>query len=219
MKTLIPHSLTFCNVLCGILGIVSVYEKSCLSPFYWACLAAVFDLFDGGAARLLKATSQKGKLLDTLADTVSFGVLPTVWAYVFLKKLAILDLWAYVALLFIMCAVYRLVDFSTRKESTYFLGLPTPSATLFTLSLSGLHMLYDEVLLILVVLISVAMITPIPMFSLKFSHFKWKSNEVRYILLLVSIVLFFFVREQIFLYIIPLYVLLSALVGRRIYSK
>ena len=213
MRVWLPHSLTFCNVLCGILGIISIYEKSILSPFYWACLAASFDLFDGALARILRVTSEKGRLLDTLSDVVSFGVLPTLYTYFLIKALPVAAPWAYVSLVFILCAIWRLVDFTVNKCRTDFSGLPTPAAALFILSLDLLPST-PHLLIGLSIGVSGAMILPVQMLSLKFSHLRWRGNEERYIFLLISVTLFFFVREKIFLYIIPLYVLFSVLISQ-----
>src|SRR6476620_5300114 len=72
----IPNFLTCCNLICGCLGIVFVLEGRLVPAAYFVWIAAVFDFFDGFAARMLKVSSPIGKDLDSLADMVTFGVLP-----------------------------------------------------------------------------------------------------------------------------------------------
>src|SRR5688500_9495516 len=77
----LPNFLTCCNLLCGCFGIVVVLEGREIPAAYFVWLAGVFDFFDGFAARMLKVTSSIGKELDSLADVVSFGILPALVMY------------------------------------------------------------------------------------------------------------------------------------------
>ncbi|HZX74223.1 MAG TPA: CDP-alcohol phosphatidyltransferase family protein, partial [Cyclobacteriaceae bacterium] len=74
----IPNALTCCNLLCGCLGIMASFQYPPIAPAYFVWAACVFDFLDGFAARALKAYSPMGKELDSLADMVSFGVLPSM---------------------------------------------------------------------------------------------------------------------------------------------
>ncbi len=77
----IPNTITSMNLLCGVLGVIFTLDGRIDIAFYLMLAAAVFDFFDGFSARLLKAYSDIGKELDSLADVVSFGVLPSVLAF------------------------------------------------------------------------------------------------------------------------------------------
>lgn len=69
----IPNTITSLNLFSGCVACVMAFDGN----FFWAAMfiyfAAVFDFFDGMTARLLKAYSNIGKELDSLADMVSFG--------------------------------------------------------------------------------------------------------------------------------------------------
>ena len=81
MKRHIPNFITTLNLLSGIIGIVIALEYRIDYAAYFIALSAFFDFLDGMAARLLHVKSEIGKELDSLADVVSFGVLPGVLIY------------------------------------------------------------------------------------------------------------------------------------------
>jgi len=72
----IPNAITSLNLLCGALGIAFLFRDRIDIAFWLLIAAAVFDFLDGFAARLLNAYSPLGKELDSLADAISFGLLP-----------------------------------------------------------------------------------------------------------------------------------------------
>ena len=74
----LPNALTCSNLLCGCLGIVCVLQCPIEYAAYFVWAACVLDFFDGFAARALNVKSPIGKELDSLADVVSFGVLPAM---------------------------------------------------------------------------------------------------------------------------------------------
>ena len=81
MKKHIPNTITSLNLFSGSIAIVMAFEGAFIWVVFWVILAAIFDFFDGMAARLLSAYSNIGKELDSLADMVSFGVAPAVAVY------------------------------------------------------------------------------------------------------------------------------------------
>ena len=81
----IPNTITSLNLVSGCIGIYFTLQGHVLYASYAILIAALFDFFDGMAARLLHVKSDIGKELDSLADVVSFGVLPGFIAFVFLK--------------------------------------------------------------------------------------------------------------------------------------
>lgn len=142
MRGLIPNAFTMGNLLCGVLGIVFAFNEQLHLSGFMIMLAATLDFFDGFAARLLRVQGELGKQLDSLADAVTFGVLPGIMLFQlitisteeyfvdFAEREAI---WmAVVALVFPVAAVYRLAVFNIdTKQTTGFLGMPTPAAALF----------------------------------------------------------------------------------------
>jgi CDP-diacylglycerol--serine O-phosphatidyltransferase len=78
MKTLfsVPNLLSLCNLLCGCIAVFNVIDGNIGIAVYLVMLACVFDFLDGFAARGLKQGSPMGKELDSLADMVTFGVVP-----------------------------------------------------------------------------------------------------------------------------------------------
>lgn len=86
IKKHIPNAITCCNLLCGCLAIVQAFQGHLVYAAYLVGLAAIFDFFDGFAARMLRVTSPIGKDLDSLADMVTFGVVPGVVMYQLLNN-------------------------------------------------------------------------------------------------------------------------------------
>ena len=79
MKSLtrhIPNFITLCSLLSGTVGIVAVFQWDVRYGAYFIWVGALLDFLDGFFARLLGAYSEIGKELDSLADMVTFGLLP-----------------------------------------------------------------------------------------------------------------------------------------------
>ena len=127
----IPNTITLLNLLSGVTGVIVVLSGNPAAGLVFMLAAAVFDFCDGLAARLLNAPSPIGKELDSLADDVSFGVLPAVMLYVLTEGS---PLWLrFIPLLLAAFSALRLAKFNidTRQESN-FLGLPTPASALLS---------------------------------------------------------------------------------------
>lgn len=231
IKNYIPNTITCLNLVSGCVASVMALEGNLMYAVVWIMLAAVFDFFDGFAARLLKAFSPIGKELDSLADVVSFGVAPGMILFVLLSRLApalplggfneYIPYWAFVIPAF---SGLRLAKFNIdERQTTSFIGLPVPAHALFWSSLGysvqpllpqgGVGLLAGLMALALVT--SLLLVSEVPMFSLKIKSLAWKGNELRYILVACAVV---FVAIWGFLGIagtILLYVLLSIFNGRR----
>jgi len=147
MKAFIPNALTMGNLLMGCLGILATFHGELLWASYAIFIAAVFDFLDGMAARLLNVSGELGKQLDSLADAVTFGVLPGFIQFHWIS-IALGDyytplterstnnlLLASIAFLIPVFAVLRLAKFNIdTRQSEQFIGLPTPAMALFTSS-------------------------------------------------------------------------------------
>src|ERR1700750_51142 len=100
----LPNALTCCNLLCGCLGIIFLnHSDYYLMSAMFVVIAGVFDFFDGFAARMLKVSSPIGKDLDSLADMVTFGVLPSLITYNYFVRMV--DYKNYIGLVALLLAV------------------------------------------------------------------------------------------------------------------
>lgn len=230
IKQNIPNFLTCCNLLCGCLAIVQVFEGNLNWAAYLIGIAAIFDFFDGFAARLLGVSSPIGKDLDSLADMVTFGVVPGVIMYklIFLlylnanisvsfelieKKLYL----CYVAFLIPIFSAIRLAKFNNdTRQAESFIGLPTPANAIFIASLILIPTEYTErftpgILCLLSLTLSLLLVAPIPLFALKFKSFGWKGNEIRFVFLSLSLGLLIGLRFLGIPLIIILYIVLSVI--------
>ena len=203
----VPNTITCMNLFCGCLSVV--FSFGCLLEMaaYFIFAAAVFDFFDGFAARWLRAYSEMGKELDSLADAVSFGVAPASVMYAMLLlsvekyglpvKTFTCGWWiAATAFVIAIFSALRLAKFNIdTRQTDSFIGLPTPANALFICSLaflsSGKHtwaMFTGNLFFLLAVTIvfSYLLIAELPLFSLKFKSFDWNSNKIRYVFIALS---------------------------------
>ena len=220
----VPNLLTLCNLLCGAGAAVSALVWGDLqSAFLLIIASAVFDFFDGFAARLLNQYSAIGVQLDSLADMISFGFAPAaVMMSLFTKSGSWLE-WSdwmvkvgyFVPLIMTAFSALRLAKFNIDDtQHTEFEGLPTPANALLCMSLGmlaemGLVAIPREVIIALSIVMSVLLICPVRMFSLKFEGFGWKANKLRYIALMLSVVIIAVNYRYAVTAIMALYILIS----------
>ncbi len=227
MKKHIPNGITLLNLLSGGTALVVVLYGDFVLFFIFFGICLVADYADGWAARLLRAGSPLGKELDSLADVISFGLAPGVVLYVLLAtgyNGGVLPFRlvpaALPALLTPVCAALRLAKFNIdERQSENFLGLPTPAAAIFAAGLLLIHhadafgwgawMTQPVLLYACTGLLCGMMVSEIPMFSLKFKHFRWGGNEIKYIFAGMAVLLLFMLREAGPAAVILLYILLS----------
>lgn len=224
MKQHIPNAITCLNLFSGCVGVVLAFDGLLIEAGYAILIAAIFDFLDGLFARLLHVTSPTGKELDSLADMVSFGFLPSVIIFKMLNAtpaVAYGGQWIqYSAFLITIFSALRLAKFNLdTRQSTVFIGLPTPACALFILSLPHIALSKDPILsayvenpLILITLtlaLSFLLISEIPLMSLKFKDFSINNNLYRYLLLVCAFILIFVLHLTAIPLIIILYVILS----------
>ncbi len=168
------------NLLCGVLGVICVFSGESDTAFLLMLLAAICDFFDGFSARALNAYSSVGKELDSLADLVSFGLLPSLMLYrVMMVMSPDAGLLCYIPLLIVMASALRLAKFNTDdRQSENFLGLATPASAMICGSLTY-YILKDQNSFLTVwasgkvfvplvsAILSVLMVSELPMFSMK----------------------------------------------------
>jgi CDP-diacylglycerol--serine O-phosphatidyltransferase len=132
MKQSIPNLITLGNLACGLLAITFVMQNQPGIAFALMVLASILDFFDGMAARALGVDGELGKQLDSLADVVSFGVVPgLIWRYFMMMRGACpptgFCINSYVWMLIPLAAAYRLAVFNvSENQKTNFMGIPTP---------------------------------------------------------------------------------------------
>lgn len=215
----LPNFLTCCNLFCGCLGIAGIMNGWPIETAYFLWVAAVFDFLDGFAARVLKVSSPIGKELDSLADMVTFGVLPSVLMYSLLSKYTDNEVIRSTAFLLAIFSALRLAKFNIdTRQSDGFIGVPTPATALFITGLvfipsaTGVD-LSLPVLLSITILFSLLMVAPFPLIALKFKSFGWKGNELRFTFLALAVLLIAAFWKAAVVPIILLYILMS-LLGR-----
>jgi len=216
MKRHLPNFLTCCNLICGCLGIVAVLEERQIPAAYFVWAAGIFDFFDGFVARMLKVSSPIGKELDSLADVVSFGVLPALVMYKLIGSATPSEVLPYVGFLIAVCSALRLAVFNIDEtQSDSFRGLNTPANTLFITSLPlvsdsvGPWLYQTPVLLAITVTFSLLLISRIKFFAFKFHDFSWQGNQIRFIFLLLAAALLIGLQFVAIPIIILLYIVLS----------
>lgn len=207
LKRKIPDLLTLANLVSGCLALRFIVEEELGYAALLILLSVVFDFLDGFAARKLGVNNKHGKDLDSLADVVSFGVLPgflamelirmqndtlldSMWIWGF-EQAESLNSLSYIAFLMPALSAYRLAKFNHDTRQTYsFIGLATPANALFWCGLvvgienGSLYLVANPIIVVfLSVIFSLLLLSPLPMFSFKMKHPNWSGNEVRYIFL------------------------------------
>jgi CDP-diacylglycerol--serine O-phosphatidyltransferase len=220
----IPNAVTAINLVLGCLGIIYAFQGSLALAGYLIFLAAIADFADGFLARMLNAKSEIGKQLDSLADLVSFGVLPSAILYVLLQDLCEPLGGVYMNIPFISIAIVvfsalRLAKFNVDTgQETHFRGLPTPANALFIASLPLLSMyaknwnfnpITVQSLFIFIVFSCILLVSGLPLLSLKFTNFNFKENIFRYLLLLIAFIGIITIGVISIPLIIIIYILLS----------
>ena len=223
----IPNALTCMNLFSGCIACVMAFHANFEMAMLFIVIGAVFDFFDGLAARLLHAYSNIGKDLDSLADDVSFGVAPALIVFSLFKEinypdyLSFLANWLpYAAFLIAIFSALRLAKFNNdTRQTTSFIGLPVPANALFWASLvAGCEPIasYHPLLtLALVCLFSWLLVSEIPMFSLKFKNLSWKDNKIAFTFIIISAILLITLKIAGFAAVIVWYILLSILTQKK----
>ena len=210
----IPNFITCLNILSGSLAVIFALKGQLTLAVFLILAAAVFDFFDGMAARALKAYSAIGKDLDSLADMISFGLAPGMIMFMLLQysfpgrelRSDLLTGFSFgesiilsFSLLIPVFSALRLAKFNNdTRQTSSFIGLPTPANAIFISALALIHnygkyidfdnfLLNTKTLLFLVFLLSFLLVSEIPMFSLKFKDLSWQNNKIRIIFLILAL--------------------------------
>lgn len=222
----IPNTLTCCNLISGCIATKWALAGDAKMALLWIIVGAAFDFFDGMSARLIGVSSPIGKELDSLADDITFGVAPASIVYAQLASMtypdelaAIQEYIPFFAFVIAAFSALRLAKFNLdERQTTGFIGMPTPANALFWGSLLVSHANFIEsvspymvyAVLALICITSYLLIAETPMFALKFKRWGWKGNELRYSFIMLSAAIIIWLgAAQAFCIIIALYYIFS----------
>lgn len=239
IKKQIPNIITLSNLSCGAIAIYFAAQGSLITASLFVILGAVFDFFDGMTARLLKVQSPVGKELDSLADDVTFGVAPGFIAFRVLGDVATGNIFwlKFLAILIPAFSAYRLAKFNLdERQTTSFIGLATPANALVWLSIGTMHELFMKhdtgswlwsvggvrvwqnigptvenpwFLSALVVVLCIALVCELPLFSLKFKNLRWNDNYPRFVFLILSAIMMLLMGIVAIPFVMMLYIFIS----------
>ncbi|WP_299609299.1 CDP-alcohol phosphatidyltransferase family protein [uncultured Aquimarina sp.] len=241
LKKQIPNIITLLNLLCGCIATIFAVQGDLEPAALFVVLGIGFDFFDGLAARLLKVQSELGLQLDSLADMVTSGLVPGIVMFQLMAKVynvssdqvlryqvydedfieGYVEFLPILGLLITLASAYRLAKFNIdTRQTTSFIGLPTPANTLLIISLplilsfNSAEWIADVILnqwfLIGLTLVSCYLLNAeIPLFALKFKTWGFQENKIRYAFLVITILLLAFLQFTAIPVVILLYVLMS----------
>lgn len=231
MRRQIPNILTLSNLFCGCCALLYTLYGQPVTAAWFTLGCFVFDTLDGMVARALNVHSPMGKELDSLADVVSFGVVPGGMLYMLLTQSGVpgsglsattVVLAALPAFVLSMFSAFRLGKFNLdTRQTDYFIGLSTPGCTVFVLGLTlGVHAGRFDLLEVLqnpwllyalTGILSWLLVSEIPMFGMKIKGLSLKNNALILVFLVLFIILVLVLKELALSAIIVCYIVYSLL--------
>ena len=216
MKKHIPNTITCCNLISGCIATYFAFMGDYRMALLFIVIGAVFDFFDGMVARLLHVSSPIGKELDSLADDITFGFAPSAIIFSYLCTFHIhAPFVPFLAFVMAAFSALRLAKFNLDERQALgfalFWGSLIVGLDQYEVEFEGL----EWVILIGTFISCYLLIAEIPMFALKFKHWGWKDNEIKYIFLLSCIPLLLFLGIIGFAAIIAWYVILSVVTMKK----
>ena len=242
----IPNLLTLLNLSCGVLSCIflassngNITPQTIIIVMTLMIISLVADFLDGMVARILKQSSPIGGELDSLADCISFGMVPGLMLFSIFNHLSTdfifetdtlkISALSLVAFLVPAFSALRLAKFNIDEDqTTYFKGLATPSNTLFIFSIFSLYFnngkiidpSIDTYLLIAIsVIFSILLIIDLPLFAFKFKGLGWQENNYKYIFLIITIALLALFQVAAIPFVILIYVIISILFRKKITNE
>lgn len=213
----LPNAMTCGNLLCGCIGLVMALRGHLETAAWLIGLAAILDFGDGFVARLVNVSGPFGKELDSLADVVTFGVLPAtiVFQLCWFQDLGPIS---YAAFLIAVLSALRLANFNIdTRQSESFIGLPVPANAMLIAAfplMERYQTQYDaiwknDVALGMMIAFSFMLVSDVPLFALKFKSFRWAENRIKFSFLIGSALLLLFLQFAAIPLIILLYIIVS----------
>jgi CDP-diacylglycerol--serine O-phosphatidyltransferase len=247
IKRHIPNLFTLLNLLSGMIAVLMAVSDKLAEAAFFVFLGIFFDFFDGFFARKFNVQGELGKQLDSLADVVTSGVVPGIVMFqlmllagtgkMFMELSSETGSWQgyyqtlyyfipFTGFVITLASAFRLANFNIDvRQSSSFIGLPTPAMSIFIVSLP-LILMYSEnsffiqmlgniyVLLGITIGGSYLMNAEIPLFALKFKNYKWKGNEMKYVFLAATIGMLVTLKTVAVPLTIILYIILSMIDNR-----
>ncbi len=233
IKSYIPNFVTLLNMFSGIIALFFVFENNWHKVFLFVALGIFFDFFDGLLARKLNVSGKLGLQLDSLADMITSGLVPSLTLFFLIQNalnIRVFDhfqwdiphLLPFFGLLVALASALRLAKFNIdERQTSSFIGMPTPANTLMILSIPFLmHTSLKEIfenpyfLAVFSVISGYLLNMELPLFSLKFKNFSWRYNWEKYILLITSLIFILKFGIASLFFIILLYIFLSITANR-----
>ncbi len=226
IKNNLANAITLGNLFSGCVGAIHLILGDYETTAVCLVFSLILDFFDGFVARALKANSNLGVQLDSLADMVSFGLIPGLTMFKMLEPFGS-DISGfhlpfetkYFGLLITLFSCLRLAIFNLDEDQKYyFKGLNTPSNTIMVFGLyyafkengSFGFLLSNEILLIMLTLLSSwLLISPIKMIAMKFKSMKLKDNYPKLALLAGSVIILILFKTVGIPLVILYYILIS----------
>ena len=224
----LPNTITLLNLFLGCIIVLLLIENNIEVKYIFiiSLICMVLDFLDGYFARKLNAKSEIGLQLDSLADMISFGLVPGIILYNLFLNASSSSVGSisssfvpFAGFLITLCSAYRLAKFNTLKSnSKYFKGLPTPANTLLIYSFSIISLdngvissiILDYNVLVFITIISgFLLVSNLKLLSFKFSSFKFKGNRRRFLLIFISIPLILILGIYAVPLIISIYIIIS----------
>lgn len=216
MKRHIPNIITCLNLFSGCIGALFALRGELELAAYFVVISGICDFFDGMAARALAVHNPIGKQLDSLADVVSFGLVPGSIYYSMLSTAVPSTGYPYIGFMITVFSALRLAKFNIdERQSTDFIGLNTPMNAFYVVSLPFIAktygaVIYHPVFLIgSVVVTSVLLVSEIRLFSMKMKSFSWRDNRWKFIFIIISVLLIGLLKFAAVPVILVLYFLFS----------
>ena len=228
IKCHIANFFTLLNSACGFLAIIAMINGDIITACYLVILGGAFDFLDGFVARALNVCSELGKQLDSLSDMVTFGAVPGLIAYHLLISNGVTGLISYTPVLVPVFSGLRLGKFNLdERQTTSFLGLPTPANGLFWISLplilnqipedftNTIYVLFSELInqpafvIGSIVITSAILVSELPLFGFKFKNYSWADNKIRFSFIIIAIALLIIFHFAAIPIILILYILFS----------
>ena len=235
IKNNLANAFTLGNLFSGSIGVIHLINGDYQTTAICIIISLILDFFDGFIARAMKSNSELGVQLDSLADMVSFGLLPGIVMYKALEPFGNQFLGLelpfeikYLGLFVTLFSCLRLAIFNLDDEQTYyFKGLNTPSNTILLFGLyyafletESFKILFENPLILLLITIvsSWLLVSPIKMISLKFKSMELKDNYPK-VALLIGVIILLIVFKTVGIPLAMLYYILVSLVFQKQLSK
>lgn len=233
IKNNLANAITLGNLFSGCIGAIHLILGDYQTTAICIILSLVLDFFDGFVARALKSNSNLGIQLDSLADMVSFGFVPGLTMYKILEPFGNevpgfnfpFEI-KYFGLLITLFSCLRLAIFNLDEDQKYyFKGLNTPSNTILIFGLyyafkesQSFEFLFHNVglLILLTVISSWLLISPVKMIAMKFKSMKLQDNYPKLALLIGSIIILILFKTVGIPMVIIYYILVSIIFQKQL---